>query len=616
MKMRNTAGKFKLVAFVFVMVAVIGSINLLTAYASTTLTSDDGLWSFTTDGELVQYLGNEAVITLPNKLKANGVSYNISKMQSGAIGWNDRTVEINIGANITGLGISAFPDLTSLQKINVSPENPKYCDINGILYNKEKTILLKYPQKNPTTVLELPDTFTYCRIGAIEKAENVIGLKIPASYTGKSRTDGDKLEPKFFPNLATIIVSPESPYFSSEAGVLYNRNKTELCWYPPKKISSSFTIPDSVKIIAMDAFNDAEYLRNLNLTSNIERISANFSGCKLTSINNITTREQYVNWDPSIKSVFQENLHYFEDQPFAISLVEQEVQYAVDNYIEEGMNDYEKLNALYSYVIEKVDYTSGDTWDDQYHCLSSVFLGDETVCEGYALAMSLLLDKVGIPNCVVWGRNLAVSSHAWNMVKISGVWLQIDATWDDEGDYAGQRYFLKTTSEYEKIGHPAPQSNINKNFTKYSFGVDKSIYNNNLPQCNIRIGDINKDRAVNEADKYCIRDEIQAYSRYSYLGYYNVLADVNLDGKIDMDDYNLLCDRIVLEDENILIGDLNQNGVLDEGDLVLMEREIEKFNTQQGYYNILADVLYDRVIDRYDYWLLRDLIYLPSFPVN
>jgi len=611
--------KFKFAAFVLVLFASIGGINLFsylnTAYASTTLTSDNKLWSFTTDGTILKYnieADNNKTdkITIPEKLTANGVSYNITKISWGAIGWNDTIVEINIGSNITDIESGSFTKLTALEKINVSPENKKYCDINGILYNKDKTFIIRYPQKNETKILELPNTFTYCYINAIEKAENVVGLKIPASYTGKSRTDKDVLKPDFFPNLMTIVVSPENAYFSSEAGILYSRDKTILYWYPPKYIHFSFTIPDSVKSIAMDAFKNAENLRNLNLTSNIESIGYNFEGCNLTSINNITTREEYINWDPSVKSVFQENLHYFEDQPFSISLVEQEVQYAVDNYIKNGMNDYEKLNALYNYVAKKVSYTDGNTGEDQYHCLSSVFLGDETVCEGYVLAMSLLLDKVGITNCCVSGNSVEFGSHAWNLVKISGVWLQIDATWDDKGDYAGTQYFLKSKSEYEKI-HAPYKFNINENFTKYSFGVDKSIYNYNLPECNIRIGDINKDGVIDDRDLNHIINEIQGYAKYSHLGYYNVLADVKLDGKIDMDDYNLLCDKIVLGNKNILIGDLNQNGKYDEEDLTLLEKEIQKFKSQPGYYNILADVLYDRILDMNDYLVLKDYVYLP-----
>ena len=265
------------------------------------------------------------------------------KLNSKAICDNNTTTQINIGPSITNIPTFSFKNLTSLTKINVSPENQQYCDINGILYSKDKTYLLKLPRKNPTMILELPQSFAYCMMNSIETAENVIVIKMPTYYTSYVNKMYN-LTPEAFPNLMAILVPAENTDYYLIDGVVYSHDMTKLCWYPAKKISSSFTIPDSVKVIAKNAFLNVEYLDNLNLTSNIEEIDVkNFSGCQITSINNITTREEYINWDPSIKSLFQKYLHVFEDLPISISLVEQEVQYAVDNYIEEGMKDIEKL---------------------------------------------------------------------------------------------------------------------------------------------------------------------------------------------------------------------------------------------------------------------------------
>ncbi|WP_242835653.1 transglutaminase domain-containing protein [Ruminiclostridium josui] len=212
----------------------------------------------------------------------------------------------------------------------------------------------------------------------------------------------------------------------------------------------------------------------------------------------------------------------------------------MDNYIQEGMNDYQKIKALYNYATNKVSYiTSGSTSDLKNHCISSIFLGDSTVCEGYTLGMALLLDKVGITNCPVSGGN-----HAWNLVYLNDTWLQIDATWDDEGDMAGTTYFLRTTDEYKELGHPSYKSLCNSNFTDYSFGTDKSVYSKNLPKCDATIGDINKDKILNQQDLYSMQNEIRAYAMYWQDGYYNVMADMNRDGEINSDDYNLLNDLV------------------------------------------------------------------------
>jgi hypothetical protein len=405
---------------------------------------------------------------------------------------------------------------------------------------------MRFPQMNAAEVLEFPNTFVECNINALETCTNVHILKIPASYTGTASSVGETIDPSSFPNLTTIEVMQGNTTYSYEDGVLYNYDKTTLEWYPCKKSATSFTFPNSVTKIQYLAFVNVAYLQNLDLTPYIQIIDDAFMGCNISSINNITTRQQYINWNPTIKSIFQDNLNAFGSLPFTVSLVDQEVQYAVDNYIEDGMNDYQKIKALYNYVAQKVSYTSGNTSDLKNHCISSIFLGDTTVCEGYTLGMSLLLDKVGITNCPVSG-----GSHAWNLVELNGIWLQLDPTGDDRGDYMSTIYFLKTSSEYSSY-HPVYERPDNANmtngaFTDYSYGVDKSIYwpASNMPQCNAIIGDIAlPDGVLTDADLYAMVDEIRGYTMYGQYGYYNVKADMNRDGAINQGDYDLLYELV------------------------------------------------------------------------
>ena len=59
------------------------------------------------------------------------------------------------------------------------------------------------------------------------------------------------------------------------------------------------------------------------------------------------------------------------------------------------------------------------------------------VCDGYTLAFEYLLQQCGIEAVFLGG--LAGSSrenaggHAWNVVKMDGVWYEVDSTWDDSG---------------------------------------------------------------------------------------------------------------------------------------------------------------------------------------
>ncbi len=541
--MKKLIKNSKFVMFTFTMlIAVIFLLGVQSniACAATELTSDDGLWRFNTDGEIKTYLGSNTEVTIPAQLISGGVTYNITKIPWSGLSWDTNITQINIGTNITSIDNSPFVKMTSLVNIEVDNANPYYCDINGVLYDKAQTKLMRYPQMNTAQIMEFPSTFIECQINSLEKCTNVQTLRIPANYTGTHSSTGEAINKNSFQNLTTIEVMQGNTRFSSEDGVLYNYDKTTLEWYPSKKSATSFTFPNSVTKIQYRSFENVAYLQNLNITQYITAIDDSFSGCNFTSINNITTRQQYLNWDSAIKSVFQKNIVAFEKQPITKSLVDQEVQYAVDNYIEDGMNDYQKIRALYNYVAQKVEYTSGDTSDSEYHCINSIFLCDSTVCEGYALGMSLLLDKVGIQNCPVSGGN-----HAWDIVKINDIWLQIDATWDDRGDYTSKLYFLRTNAEYEDFYHPLYTQTGNEfgfkgRFTDYTYGVDKSIYIGNLPQCNALIGDVYNDGVVDSLDLSAMIEEMRGYAMYGQYGYYNVMADMNRDGAIEQGDYDLL----------------------------------------------------------------------------
>ena len=110
--------------------------------------------------------------------------------------------------------------------------------------------------------------------------------------------------------MKNIYVDEGNRYFASVDGVLYNKSKTELLFYPSYKSNSSYTILDSVtkievgafqrngivtevilpkniKTISKEAFLECTSLQKIEIPSGITEISESlFSGCK--SLNDIT----------------------------------------------------------------------------------------------------------------------------------------------------------------------------------------------------------------------------------------------------------------------------------------------------------------------------------------
>ena len=115
--------------------------------------------------ENVTYIGKSAFrgcafesIDLPSKITqiSDGTFYSCENLSHidipesvTSIGTNafrfTGLTELNISANVTSLGSSMITGCTKLQRVNIAEGNPNYTDIDGVIFNKEKTLLLAYP---------------------------------------------------------------------------------------------------------------------------------------------------------------------------------------------------------------------------------------------------------------------------------------------------------------------------------------------------------------------------------------------------------------------------------------------------------------------------------------
>ena len=92
---------------------------------------------------------------------------------------------INIPANVTNIVEYAFYGCKNLASINVDDKNTTYASVDGVLYNKEKTILIQAPGKLQG-VFTIPSGVTNIASGAFGSCEGLTGLEIPASVTSIS----------------------------------------------------------------------------------------------------------------------------------------------------------------------------------------------------------------------------------------------------------------------------------------------------------------------------------------------------------------------------------------------------------------------------------------------
>ena len=90
---------------------------------------------------------------------------------------------ITIPASVTEIGATAFLRCSALTDIVVDIANPNYCDINGVLFNKDKTAIIQDPIGKTETEYVIPSSVTKIGRNAFYKCTNLLNVTIPKSVT-------------------------------------------------------------------------------------------------------------------------------------------------------------------------------------------------------------------------------------------------------------------------------------------------------------------------------------------------------------------------------------------------------------------------------------------------
>ena len=196
---------------------------------------NDGYSLKSTNGgySIYQYDGFDQDVTIPSSINGK----NITAISDLAFYYGSpKPTSIYIPKTITSISDQALSFVSTLQKVTVSADNPNYCDINGVVYTKDKSTMIALP-------------------GAYEgKYKIADGTKTIGSY---AVFGVDNLTDVFVPNGVTTI---------NANGIVYS-DKLETISLPPTVTTlgekaffknnnlKSIYIPDSVTSIGDSIVN-------------------------------------------------------------------------------------------------------------------------------------------------------------------------------------------------------------------------------------------------------------------------------------------------------------------------------------------------------------------------
>lgn len=499
--------------------------------------------------------------------------------------------EIEIPSSVTFIEYRTFSGCRNLKEINVDINNMNYSSENGILFDKTKTLLLKFPSKSiiksysiPNSVtsievnafkdcsdlirVEIPNSVKFIREEAFESCESLTEINIPDSVIsiedwafsycinlkeielpnsiesisstvfmgcdGITRIDIPSSvisikDDTFFhcANLSEINVAEDNINYSSEDGILFNKQKTELIQFPWNAPFKSYSIPTSVTSLKNSmAFMYCNNLTQITIPNSVKYIVIG----QFYYTNNLETVYCY-------KNSVADNLNLYQN--------EVKVYYLDD--MEKNIN----------FSVKNSEARAGEEVE--------IYINADNNILGIAVYnLKVNFDKIKL---------IPISIEQVNSSQIGGNFISnmdnpntdlssldfIHVLWDNKsnitynGDLFKIKFKIKDNVEYSEIPITLEFDEdgiLNEN----SESIAPNITNGKITVYPpYEFGDINMDGKINTKDLLLLNQYIAEYNNIIFSPSQIYLADVYRDGVIDVSDL-LLLRQYLVGWEDIILG--------------------------------------------------------------
>ena len=196
------------------------------------------------------------------------LSDNLTNISSFAFTGCNSLTTIVIPSSVTSISELPFHSCSGLTNISVDDNNQYYCDVDGVLYDKNVTTLICYPASKTGMNYNVLSTVTTIEDYAFRFSTNLTSVTIPETVTSIGRNAFGDCD-----NLTIIDVNDSNQSYCDIDGILFDKNVTTLIKCPENNSNISvYTIPSTVKTIEEYAFEGCTNLQSITIPASVVRI--------------------------------------------------------------------------------------------------------------------------------------------------------------------------------------------------------------------------------------------------------------------------------------------------------------------------------------------------------
>ena len=328
----------------------------------------------------IWYEGTDTEITIPSEIEGTPVTYLV--LERLAKNANDEDVTtFNIPASVTSIG--GFNALSSNTVFNFASGSPYTYDNGFVYYDTGSGRRLEIIYNCYSSSVSIPEGVTDISSGAFDYAP-FSELYLPASMT-ELNSDILYVFRLMYPE--SINISNNNPNYSSVDGVIFNKDKTELIFYPGMKNYSAgtYTVPDGVERIGDYAFSNAN-IKEVILPDSVHSIGDNaFANSSIEKIS-LPDAITEIGYDAFLGSAYYNDKNNWENNALYF-----------DNYLikAEDSEDYETFD-----IKNGTTLIAGGAFED-YLSLKKVNIPSSVTSIGeYAFSGCLSLTDITIPDSI------------------------------------------------------------------------------------------------------------------------------------------------------------------------------------------------------------------------